>query len=192
MSFSLVTGTDVPETANGVATPVPAENGTVPVMCGGSRVLCSGDASLHGTLIDTDTHIHIENRVPGGDGSHTYNNGKTCRVTGASLPAATRTECSTDTDVTEDSDAAATPDAAPPGDSVHDHGFSQQGDSATAYREQMEAEMVDQDPNSREEEEEEGEKEKQDEEEDEKNEKKWIHQRSGGRAEVKVSGLNYF
>lgn len=193
MSFSLVTGTEVPETANGVVTPVPAENGTVPVICGESRVPCSGDSSLHGTLIDTDHRIHIEIRVPDGDSRlETYNNGKMCSVTGASLPATTRTECSRDTDVPEDSDAAATPDAAPLGDSADCQGFSCQGDSVTAYREQMEAETVDGDPNSREEDEEEGEKEKQDEEEDEKNEKKWIHQRSGGRAEVKVSRLNYF
>lgn len=181
MSLSLVTGTDVPETANGVVTPVPAENGTVPVICAGSRVPCSGDSAPHGTLIDTDNHIHIENKVSDGDGRlKTYNNGKTCSLTGASLPAATRTECSRDTDVPEDCDAAETPDAAPP------------GHPATVYGEQMEAETVDRDSREVEEEEEEGEKEKQDEEEDEKNEKKWIHQRSGGRAEVKVSGLNYF
>lgn len=200
MSLSLVTGTEVPETANGVVTPVPAENGTVPVKCGGSRVPCSGDLSPDGSPIDTDNHIRVENKVHDGEGRlETYNNGKTCSVTDASLPGATRTEHSRDTDVPEDSDAAETPDAAPPGDPAHCKRFSRQGDQATAYRQQMEAEAVDGDPNSREEgeeedeeEEEDGEKEKQDEEEDEKNEKKWIHQRSGGRAEVKVSGLNYF
>lgn len=192
MSLSLVTGTDVPEAANGVVTPVPAENGTVPVICGGSRVPCSGDSSPHGTLIETDNHIHIENKVPDGDGrTETYNSGKTCSLTGASLPAATRTECSRDTDGPEDSDAAETPDAVPPGDPAHGQSFSRQGGPATAYREQMEAEPVDGDSREAEEEEEEGEKEKQDEEEDEKNEKKWIHQRSAGRAEVKVSRLNY-
>lgn len=192
MSLSLVTGTEVPETANGVVTPVPAENGTVPVKCGGSRVPCSGDLSPDGSPIDTDNHIHVDNKVHDGEGRlETYNNGKTCSVTDASLPGATRTEHSRDTDVPEDSDAAETPDAAPPGDPAHCKHFSRQGDQATANRQQMEAEAVDRDPNSPEEEDEEeeedGEKEKQDEEEDEKNEKKWIHQRSGGRAEVKSS-----
>lgn len=187
MSLSLVTGTDVPETANGVVTPVPTENGTVPVICGGSRVPCSGDSPSTGTLIDTDNHIHIKNRVPDGDGhSEMCNSGKMCGLAGASLPAATRTECSRDTDVPEDSDVALS------GDSEHCQGFGRQEDSAMAYGEQMEAETVHGDPNSRDEDEEEGEKEKQDEEEDEKKEKKWIHQHSGGRVEGKVSGLNYF
>lgn len=180
MSLSLVTGTDVPETANGVVTPVPAENGTV--ICGGSRVPCSGDTSPHGTLIDTDCHSHTENKVPDGDGfSATYNNVRTSSLTGASLP-------SRDPDLPEDSDTSGTPDAAPPGDPVHCQGFGRLGDPASVYGE----ETVDADSRDLEEEEEEGEKEKQDEEGDEKNEKKWIHQRSGGRAEVKVSELNYF
>lgn len=195
MSLSLATGTEVPETANGVVTPMPAENGTVPVKCGGSRVPCSGNPSADGTLIDTDHHIHIEKKVHDGEGHlERYNNSKTCNVTDASLTGATHTECSEGTDVPEDSDAAETPDAAPQGDPLHCRGFSQQGEQATVYRQQMEAETVDRDPDSREEgeDEEDGEKEKQDEEEDEKNDKKWIHQRSGGRTKVKVSGLNYF
>lgn len=202
MSLSPVTGTEVPETANGVVTPVLSENGTVSVKCGGSRVPCSGDLSQDGTLMDTGNYVDVENRVCDGEGRlEMYSNGKasglpshTSHVTDASLSASTLTEGSKDSDVPEDLNTAEPPDAAPPGDSTHSKDFTQ--GQATTYGQQMEAVAVDGDTNSREEEEEEeeddGEKEKQDEEEDEKNEKKWIHQRSGGRAEVKVSGLNYF
>lgn len=202
MSLSPVTGTEVSETANGVVTPVPSENGPhvpVSVKCGGSRVPCSGDPSEDRALVHTENHIDLESRVYDGEGrSEMYNNEETSRlpshtshVIDASLPAAMFTgdseSGSRDTVFPEDSNTVKPPNAALLTDSALSKG------PVTTCRQQTEAETVDGGPDSLEEEEEDGEKEKQDEEEDEKNEKKWIHQRAGGRTELEVSGLlNYF
>ena len=219
MSLSPVIGTEVPETANGVVTPIPFENGPhvpVSVKCEGSRVPCPGEASEDGALGHLENHVDVENRVHDHEGyleTKMYNNERTSNmssshtshVTEPSLPAATCTggseSSSKDTDIHE---ALEPPGAALLQDSAqqaHSKDSSEQGGFATTYRQPMAAETVDGGTDSREEEEEEeedeeededdddGEKEKQDEEEDEKNEKKWIHQRAGGRAEVEVSGL---
>lgn len=207
MNLSPVTGTEVPETANGVVTPVPSENGPhVPVLvkCGGSRVPCSGDPSQDRALVDTENHVDVESRVYDGEGRFgMYNNERTSslpshtsHVIDASFPAATFTghseSGSKDTDVPEESNAVKPPGAAALRDSAHSKDSHQRGGQVTTYRLQQEAETVDGGTDSRDEEEDDGEKEKQDEEEDEKNEKKWIHQRAGGRTEVEVSGLNDF
>lgn len=205
MNLSPVTGTEVPETANGVVTPVSSENGPhVPatVKCGGSRVPCSGDPSQDTSLVDTVNHIDVESRVYDADGhGEMYKNERTSglpshtsRVIDTSLPAATLTggTGSDDTGLPEDSNAVKPSDATLLRDSTHSKDSHQRGDQVTTHRQPMEAEMGDGGTDSRDEEEEDGEKEKQDEEEDEKNENKWIHQRAGGRAEAEVSGLNRF
>ncbi|KAG8002832.1 BLOC-1-related complex subunit 6 [Nibea albiflora] len=206
MSLSPVIGTEVPETANGVVTPVPSENGPhspVPVKCGGSRVHCPGEASEEDSALGhTENHVEVENSVYDGEGrleTEMYSNestsslsSHTSHVTDPSLPAATCTGDSEwgskDTDIPEAFKAAESPGAALPWDSAHSKDSSQRAGPATTYRQQTEAETVDGGADSQEEEEEEeeedGEKEKQDEEDDEKNEKKWIHQRTGGRAEA--------
>lgn len=203
MSLSPVIGTEVPETANGVVTPVSSENGPhvpVPVKCGGSRVPCPGEASEDSALGHTENHVDLENRVYDGEGrldTETYNNGSlslhTPHETDPSLPAATCTEDSEDSesgskdsDIYEASNTAEPPGAALLWDPAHSKESSQRGGPITSDRQQTDT--VDGDTDSRDEEED-GEKEKQDEEDDEKNEKKWIHQRAGGRKEVEVSGL---
>ncbi|XP_056278577.1 BLOC-1 related complex subunit 6 isoform X2 [Pseudoliparis swirei] len=196
MSLSPGVGTEVPETANGVVTPVSTENGPhvpVSVKYGGSRVPCPGQASEDSGLGHTENHVHMENRD-----LHTerYNNGRTStslslhtsHVTDASLPAASCTRDSEDwesgsTDIHEASHNAEPPDAVllwDPAQQAHSKESSQRGGPATADRQQTET--LDGDNDSRDEEED-GAKEKQDEEDDEKNEKKWINQRAGGRTE---------
>lgn len=211
MSLSPVIGTEVPETANGVVTPISSENGPhipVSVKCGGSRVPCQGESSEDSDPGHTENHVDVENRVYDGEGrldTETYNNGRTSslplhtsNVTDPSLPAATCTGDSedsdsgskdTDTDIHEASNTVEPPGAALLRDSsqqARSKESSQRGGPDTADTHQTETETVDGDTDSRDEEED-GEKEKQDEEDDEKNEKKWIHQRAGGRKEVESS-----
>ncbi|XP_040049285.2 BLOC-1-related complex subunit 6 [Gasterosteus aculeatus] len=199
MSLSPVIGTEVPEAANGVLTPVSSEKGArvpVSVKCAGSREPRPGQASE-----DTENHVHAENRIYDGEShfdTEKYNNGRTStsctqharHVTNASLPAASRTGSaedgdsgSKDTDSCEACDRVEPPDAAllwDPAQQAHSKESSQRGGPAATGRRQTETETLDGDNDSRDEEED-GEKEKQDEEEDEKNEKKWINQRAGGR-----------
>lgn len=199
MSLSPVTGTEVPETANGVVTPVPSENGRhAPVSgkCGGSRVPCSRDPSEDGALVDTENHVDVESRIYDGEGHlETYNNQRTSSVPSdtshaidTSLPAATVTGgaevSSRDTVISEDSNTVGPPGAAALRDSAPSKDSGPQREQATTYRHE-----TDGGADGREEEEEDGEKEKQDEEEDEKNENKWIHQHAGGRTEVEVGAL---
>ncbi|TMS15771.1 BLOC-1-related complex subunit 6 [Larimichthys crocea] len=206
MSLSPVIGTEVPETANGLVTPIPSENGPhapVSVKCGSSRVHCPGEASEEDSALGhTENHVDVENSVYDGEGrleTEMYSNERTSslsshtsHVTDPSLPAATCTgdseSGSKDTDIPEASKAAESPGAALPWDSAHSKDSSQRGGPATMYRQQTEAETLDGGADSQEEEEEEeeedGGKEKQDEEDDEKNEKKWIHQRTGGRTDA--------
>ncbi|KAM3618101.1 uncharacterized protein V6R79_015525 [Siganus canaliculatus] len=205
MSLSPVIGTEVPEAANGVVTPSPSENGPhVPtlVKCGASTMSCPEEESLG----DTENHIDAENTVYDGEGrleTKTYNNDTmsslpphNAHVTEPSLPAATCTGNETDSkdkDIPKASAAVEPPYVARSQDSAEP---AHSKDSDAIYRQQIEAETVDGSADSREDEEEDeeeveddeddeedGEKEKQDEEEDEKNEKKWIHQRAGGRPE---------
>lgn len=203
MSLSPVIGTEVPETANGVVTPVSSENGPhgpVSVKYGGSRVPCPGETSEDRALGHTENHVDVENRVYDGEGcldAETYNNGRTPslslntpHVTEPSLPAATCTgdsedseSGSKDSNIQEASNTVQPPGAALLWDPAQSKESSQRGGPAATDR-QMET--VDGDTDSREEEED-GEKEKQDEEDDEKNEKKWINQRTGGRTEVESS-----
>lgn len=208
MSLSPVIGTEVPETANGVVTPVASENGPhvpVSVKCGGSRVPCPGEASEDESLGHTENHVVRENRVYDGESyldTDMDNNERTTSlsshspgVTDPSLPEATCTSdfeyASKHADFPEASNTVMPPGAALPWDSAHQahsKDLSQRGGPASTYRQLTETETLDGGTDSREDEED-GEKEKQDEEEDEKNEKKWRHQHTEGRKEVEVSGL---
>lgn len=209
MSLSPVIGTEVPETANGVVTPISSENGPhipVSVKYGGSRVPCHRETSEERALGYTENHVDVENRVYDGEGrfdTETCNSGRpsslslhTSHVTDPSLPAATCTgdsehteSGSRDTDIHEASNTVEPPGAAllwDPAQQAHSKESSQRGGPTITDRQQTDTETADGDTDSRDEEED-GEKEKQDEEDDEKNEKKWIKQRAGGRTEV--SGL---
>lgn len=208
MSLSPVIGTEVPETANGVVTPVSSENGPhvpVSVKCMGSRVPCPGEASEDQSLGHTENHVGGENRVYDGKGCldtdmdnidrTTSLPSHTPHVTDPSLPAATCTadseSGSKDTDFPDTSNTVEHPGAAllwDPAQQAHSKDLSQRGGTTTTCRQLTEAETLDGGIDSREDEED-GEKEKQDEEEDEKNEKKWRHQHAEGRKEREVSRL---
>ncbi|KAK1898400.1 BLOC-1-related complex subunit 6 [Dissostichus eleginoides] len=170
MSLSPVIGTDMLETANGDVAPISSENGPhdpTSVKCGGSRVPCPGEGSE-----DTDNHVEVENKVYDGKGdSEDSESG------------------SKDTDIHEASNTEGPPGAAllwepaqraQRAERAHFKELPPREGPATSDRQPRET-----DTDSRDEEED-GEKEKQDEEEDEKNEKKWIHQRAGGRTRVEV------
>ncbi|XP_026224223.1 BLOC-1-related complex subunit 6 isoform X2 [Anabas testudineus] len=202
MSLSPVIGTEVPETANGVVTPVALENGPhvpVSVKCGESRLSCPGESSEDGSLGYTENHVDEENRV--------YNDEyhldteidinertstlslHTSRGTNPSLPDT----CAEDSesgpfnrDFPDASNTVKPPDAALLGHSAHTKDSSKQGGTATTDREPTGTETADGGADSREEVED-GEKEKQDEEEDEKNENKWKSQYTGGRKEFESS-----
>ncbi|XP_059189952.1 BLOC-1 related complex subunit 6 isoform X2 [Centropristis striata] len=203
MSLSPVIGTEVPETANGVVTPVSSENGPhvpVPVKCGGSRVPCPGESSEDRALGHTENHADVENTVYDGEGrldTEMYNNGTTpslslhtSHVTDPSLPAATCTgdsedseSDSKDTDINEASNTLEPPGEAQLWDPVQQPQSKESSHRGSpAFTDRQQAEAIDGDTDSRDEDED-GEKEKQDEEDDEKEEKKWIHQRAGGRTE---------
>lgn len=182
MSLSPVTGTEVPETANGVVTPVSSGNGRQTPASGKrgeSRVPCSGDLSE-----DTGACGDVESRVHGGDGSLEVNNHK--RTSGStSLPPHVIDDSETcPRDILKDSDAAESPGASPLGDPAL---WQQRGVHASSNRSQTVTERL---HDSTEEEDEDGEKEKQDEEEDEKNDNKWIQTHAGGRTEAEVGELS--
>lgn len=209
MSLSPVSGTEVPETANGVATPVALENGPqvpVSVKCS-SRLPGPGEASVDGSLAHTENHAVVENRV--------YDvrdhvdtdmdiNGRTSslslespQVAEPPLPAVTGTEDlepgSKDTDIPEASKIVDPTDAILLWDSAlhrQSKDSCQRGGPVTVDRAQTDAETADGGCDGREEEEEEdGEREKQDVEEDEKNENKLETQHAGRRTEVEVGLL---
>nr|XP_020479248.1 BLOC-1-related complex subunit 6 [Monopterus albus] len=203
MSLSPVIGTEVPETANGVMTPVASENGPrVPVSlkCGGSRLPCPGESSEDGSLRHTENHLDRENRIYDGEDHLEIEidiNERTSAlslhtswVTDPSQPAATYTGASESgsivRDIPEASSIVESPDAAPLEDSAHTKDSSQQRGPAGTDRRQLEAENVDGGTEGHDEADD-GEKEKQDEEEDEKNKSKWKNQYTGGRTEVESS-----
>lgn len=203
MSLSPAIGTEVPETANGVVTPVASENGPrvpVSVKCGESRLSCPGESSLDGSLGYTENHVDGDNRVYNNEG---YLNTEmdinertstlslhTSRETNPYLPDAFAGDSesgSLSRDIPETSKTVEPPGAALFGDSAHTKDSSHQGDQAPTDGEPTGTDTADRGTESREEVD--GEKEKQDEEDDEKNEKKWTSQYAGGRAEFNVSGL---
>ncbi|XP_029911601.1 BLOC-1-related complex subunit 6 [Myripristis murdjan] len=203
MSLSPVTGTEVPEAANGVATHISAEphseNGPhtpLPLKYGGSRVPCPVEGSDEGSLSDTENNVDVERRVYDGEGHLDVETDfnlsskldsqlhvKSLHASGAldpSLPTATCTGDSEsgpkDTKLSEASDTVTAPGEALPGNSTQhtdSKDSSQRGRPAGADRQQTQTE-------SQEALEEDGEKEKQDEEEDEKMERECGKQHAGG------------
>ncbi|XP_068613600.1 BLOC-1-related complex subunit 6-like [Brachionichthys hirsutus] len=186
MSLSPVTGTEVPETANGIVTPLPSENGPhVPS-------LVKYEEEGHSEI--TENHVEEESRVHDNEGylEPTMHSDErtlslslhTSHVTDPSVPSATRTtilESETlDAAIPEASEALEPPYAALLWDSAHYRDLMQLGGAVNTCKQQTAA--VDKGTDIKEEEED-GEKEKQDEEDDEKNEKRWT-QSTGGRTEA--------
>ncbi|XP_013857224.1 BLOC-1-related complex subunit 6 [Austrofundulus limnaeus] len=193
MSLSPVTGTEVPETANGVVTPVSLENGPhapAAVKCGGSRLPGTGEEPLDGSPEHTENNV--ENKV------YTENNlldtekDLNDRTSTLSLNSPQEADLSLDdrtsTGYSESKDIPKTDgahnlvlllDSAQQGESIHS---CQRGGPFTTDRRQTGS--TERGAESREEEED-GEKEKQDEEKDEKSENKW--RSSEGRTEMASS-----
>ncbi|XP_069550026.1 BLOC-1-related complex subunit 6 [Brachyistius frenatus] len=192
MSLSPVIGTEVPETANGVATPVASENGPhVPasMKCGGSRFPGPAEASVDGSVGHAENHVYVENRVYDGKGHLDTETDINERTSSLSLhspqmadpPLANSESGFKDTDTPEASKTVDPPDTVLLWDG-QSKVSSQRGRPVPTDRRQTEDGGAD----SREEDED-GEKEKQDEEEDEKNESKWRNQHSGRRADAEPS-----
>ncbi|XP_041859813.1 BLOC-1 related complex subunit 6 isoform X2 [Melanotaenia boesemani] len=207
MSLSPVTGTEVPETVNGVLSPVALENGPhvpVSVKCGGSTLPGPAETSMDSCVGHAENHVGMENRACDGK-SHldieTNINERTAslslhspHVADPAFAAKTSTPDSESgsrhTDIPEASKTVDAADAVLMWDSEK-HGESkdsyQQGGPVTANRQRTQAESVKGGTGSQEEEEEDGDREKQDEEDDEKNEKKWRNQHTGRRTEMESS-----
>lgn len=208
MSLSPVIGTDVPETANGVATPVALENGPqapVSVKCS-SRVPGTGEASVDESHMHTENHAdaNMENLVHHGKGfldTEMDMNERTSSLSlqspeeaNPSLPTVTGTGetdlGSKDKDIPDEASKTVDPaDAVLLWDSAlhrQSKDSYQQGHPVTTERQQTEAETADGGSNSQEEDVD-GETEKQDVEEDEKNENKLENQHAGRRTKVESS-----
>ncbi|XP_017266677.1 BLOC-1-related complex subunit 6 [Kryptolebias marmoratus] len=198
MSLSPVIGTEVPETANGVVTPVSLENGPhapASVKCGGSRLPGSGEDSLDGSPERTENNV--ENRVYIGKSLLDTEKDLNDRTSSLSLNSPQEADPTfNDGTSTGDSESKDIPGASKT-DDAHNLVLlldsSQQGEPKSAYqrggpattdRQQTVAGSLERGTDSRKEEED-GEKEKQDEETDEKNENKW--RSSGGRTGMKSS-----
>ncbi|CAG6021178.1 BLOC-1-related complex subunit 6 isoform 1-T2 [Menidia menidia] len=201
MSFSPVIGTEVPETANGVVSPVALENGPhVSVKNGGSRLPGPEEESVDGTVENAENHINTESRVYNENNHFDIETNINERTSSLSLhspqeaepsaPVGTSTadseSGSTGTDIPEDPKILDAPDVVLMWDSAQppQHAESyQQGDPFNSDRPQTKAVNVGGGPGCRQEEEDGG-REKQDEEEDEKNENKWRKQHTGRRTEM--------
>uniref|UniRef100_A0A3Q1FR54 BLOC-1 related complex subunit 6 n=1 Tax=Acanthochromis polyacanthus TaxID=80966 RepID=A0A3Q1FR54_9TELE len=197
MSLSPVIGTEVPETANGVVTPVALENGPhvpVSVKCVGSRLPGPREETVDRSIGHTENHVDGENRVDDVKNHlHTEMDGnfRTPSLSlQAELPITDVTDSgdseSKDTDIPETSKTLDPPDAVLLWDSAQcgqSKDSSQCRNNATADIQLTEA---DGGTDSREDEAD-GEREKQDEEDDEKNESKWRNQHAGRRAEAESS-----
>lgn len=209
MSLSSVTGTKVPETANGVVPHVSLESSphvSVSVKCQESRLPGLGEVSEERSLEHTENHVDVENSVYEGkdhlDKEMDLNEGTSSlslhspQVAKPSLSTATTAEAGSK-DISETTKDH--PVAVLLWDSSQ-HGQSKDSFqlecSVTTTRQQTEEETVDAGTvnlaEEEEEEEEDGEKEKQDDEYDEKHENKGRSQHAGRRTE-EVSGLtDYF
>ncbi|XP_028307987.1 BLOC-1-related complex subunit 6 isoform X2 [Gouania willdenowi] len=180
MSLSPVIGTQVPETANGVAPPVAVENGPhVSVNFGQSRLPDPGDES-----VDLEhTGNHVENSVTAEEEPTDISERTSC----FSLHTPHRTDPFPRVDDPE-SELDSKADCVQKElvcDSAHDGRSSLGGESVVVDRRTEEKEEEE------DEEEDEEEKEKQDEEEDEKNESTWTSQAAGKRPEVESSSRHY-
>lgn len=202
MSLSPVIGTEVPETANGVVTPV-SENcphDPVSVNCRGSRLTCPEDESLR----HTENHVDGENRVYNDEGYLDTQTDINEITSALSIHGPLGTNpclsdaCSGDGEsestirnIPEATKSVASAGAVLLGDSAHTKDSSHQRGSVTTDRDVIDPVTADRGTNNGEEVGV-GEKEKQDDEGDEKNENKWKSQYAGGRTEYTVSSLQDF
>lgn len=207
MSLSPVTGTLVPETPNGVATPVSLENGphgAVSVNYKGSTLPSPGEDSADRPFVHTGNHVDMENRVNDGNGQLDTEMDVSERISGLSLHSSQKAESSVPS-ATSTGDTDSPPkdsDICPTSETMYHSGglyettqlgqskeSSQREDAITGDRQQMETETLEEgaDCQEVEDDEEDGEKEKQDEEDDEKIESKWRNQHTGKRAEAESS-----
>ncbi|XP_034027637.1 BLOC-1-related complex subunit 6 isoform X2 [Thalassophryne amazonica] len=188
MSLSTVIGTDVPDIANGIVTPLSLENGPhvpVGVKLGHSRVCCDVEASGDASFGQTEEKRDMESRVYMGEVQLDTETDINDRTSSLSLHTLHVTNTGDSKSKGMDSPVEP-PDTALPWDSVHHTPpkySSQGGDLSTAGRQQAEKQTVDGGTDKQEE----GEKEKQDEEDDEKNEMKWRTQHAGERTEAESS-----
>ncbi|XP_005800237.1 BLOC-1-related complex subunit 6 [Xiphophorus maculatus] len=196
MSLSPVIGTEVPEAANGVATPVSLENGPrvpVSVKHGGSRLPDNGAESMDGR---TENHVDTANRLNAAESNFDTETNLHERTSSLSLhgsqvvdlsfhdDAETGNSESKETDIPEGSkaeDLVLMWDSAPHAEPTD---ICQQGGPGMAERYLTEAESEERRLDRREEDED-GEKEKQDMETDEKNENRW--RSTGGRTKKEPS-----
>ncbi|KAK5622414.1 hypothetical protein CRENBAI_003926 [Crenichthys baileyi] len=195
MSLSPVIGTEVPEAANGVATPVSLENGPhapVSVKYGGSRLPGNGAESMDGSSGLAENHVDMGNRLHTVESTFDTETNIIERTSSLSLHSPQVVDPSVhdgtgtgssepkDTDIPE---ATRTEDMVLMWDSAQ-HAEPkdpcQQGGSDIAERHQTEAESVERRLGSRGKEDD-GEEEKKDMETDEKNENSWRN--TGGRTE---------
>lgn len=222
MSLSPVIGTEVPETANGIATPVSpeirSENGphthpSGPLKCGGSRVPCPGQESEDGSLGETENHMDVERGVCDGEGrlnTDTDHNSMMMMMSNSDVETHTATlhtphahDPSLPTATcTGDTESSAPHNYTELSDSSHSDelpGAALQGDSPQHTDSPPRGGPVSADTQQKEtveacsrEMEKDGEKEKQDEEDDEKEEKERKWQHARGSSEYEVSGLSFF
>ncbi|XP_008411444.1 BLOC-1-related complex subunit 6 isoform X1 [Poecilia reticulata] len=196
MSLSPVIGTEVPETANGVATPVSLENGPhapVSVKHGGSRLPDDRAESMDGR---TENHVDTANRLNAAENNLDTETDLHERTSSLSLHGSQVVDLSfhddaetgnsefKDTDIPEGSkaeDLVLMWDSAPHAEPTD---VCRQGGPDIAERHPKEAESEERRLDRREEDED-GEKEKQDMETDEKNENRWRN--TGGRAKKEPS-----
>ncbi|MEQ2177129.1 hypothetical protein GOODEAATRI_000703, partial [Goodea atripinnis] len=195
MSLSPVIGTEVPEAANGLATPVSLENGPhapISVKYGGSRLPGNGAESMDGSSGHTENHVDMGNRLHTVESTFDTETNIIERTSSLSLHSpqvvhpsvhdgtGTGSSEPKDTDISE---ATRTEDMVLMWDSAQ-HAEPkdpcQQGGSDIAEIHQTEAESVERRLGSRGKEDD-GEEEKQDMETDEKNENSWRN--TGGRTE---------
>uniref|UniRef100_A0A3P9MJR6 Si:dkey-72l14.4 n=2 Tax=Oryzias latipes TaxID=8090 RepID=A0A3P9MJR6_ORYLA len=196
MSFSPVLGTEVPQTANGVTTPVGFENGPhLSVKCGSSSITGSAEASAEG---NSENLVDVESEGP--DGEHlsdaeTDINGRTCSLSinspqtvDSSITAGNTLHSepgSRDTEAPESSETAEEVLMWKLGHCAEPKHSNEHGGPVTADRLQTPSGRAEGGADSQDKED--GEKEKQDEEDDEKDESTWSYQHPGRTKDAELS-----
>ncbi|XP_024149142.1 BLOC-1-related complex subunit 6 [Oryzias melastigma] len=187
MSLSPVTGTEVPQTANGVATPF--ENGPhLSVKRGSSSLTGSDEAS---SLGNSENHVDVGSKDPDGEtlsDAETDINGRTCNLSLSSPQTvdssftAENALHSKDTEILESSktaDEVLMWDSARRAESKHSN---EHGGPVGADRRQTPPQRAEGGADSQD-----GEREKQDEEDDEKDENTWSYQHPGRTKDTELS-----
>lgn len=196
MSLSPVIGTDVPETANGVVTPVSLENGPhapALVKCGGCRLPGTGEESLDGSHEYTENKV--ENRVYTEKKHSDTEKDLNERTSSLSINSPKEAEPSLNYGTcTGDSESRDIPGTSKTNDAHNlvlfldsaQHGESKNSRQRGGPTDIQQTVTGSLERGTEGQEEVDGEREKQDEENDEKNKNNW--RSSGGSTEMKVSG----